>query len=125
MAGSIAEAQNRRLQDLKRNLERTKLVFIGKQQELAKAEKQKVNTETLRHKLTPVSREVNDDEIHFHVKENRVAYVPIDGTGGTHETADRPAAGLADEVPRTPRAGGAVSRVCVGLCCGPAADVGF
>ncbi len=72
-----ADAENRRLQDLKRHLDRTKLVFIGKQQELAKAAEQTANIETLRHKLTPVSREVNDNEIHFHVKDNRVAYVPL------------------------------------------------
>jgi hypothetical protein len=69
--------QKRMLLELKRSLERTKLEFIGKQQELTEAEKQQSPKELLRHRLTPVSRAVEGNELHFHVKDNRVAYVPL------------------------------------------------
>lgn len=72
-----ASAQKQKLHDLKRTLDRTQVTFIGKQQELTAAEKQKPPTESIRHQLTPVSRVVEGNEIHFHVKENRVAYVPL------------------------------------------------
>lgn len=69
--------EKQKLQELKRTLERTKVAFLGKQQELAETEKQKAPVESLRHKLTPVSRIVEGNEIHFQVKEKRVAYVPL------------------------------------------------
>ncbi|MCA9067617.1 MAG: hypothetical protein KDA84_01755, partial [Planctomycetaceae bacterium] len=69
--------QKRELEDLKRSLERTKVVFIGKQRELTEAEKQQGPRESLRHRLTPVSRVAEGNEIHFQVKQNRVAYVPL------------------------------------------------
>lgn len=69
--------QKRQLEELKRSLERTKVEFIGKRQELTEAEKRKGPKDTLRHRLTPISRVVEGKEIHFHVKQNRVAYVPL------------------------------------------------
>jgi hypothetical protein len=69
--------QKRQLLELKRSLERTKLDFIGKQQELSEAEKQQTPKDLLRHRLTPVSRVVEKNELHFQVKDNRVAYVPL------------------------------------------------
>ena len=72
-----ATEQKQQLAELKRFVERTQLVFIGRQNELSETEQQSAPKETLRHKLTPVSRVVEGNEIHFHVKENRVAYVPL------------------------------------------------
>ncbi len=72
-----ATAQKQKMQELKRTLERTQVAFIGKRQELTEAEKQKPPTESLRHRLTPVSRIVEGNEIHFQVKDNRVSYVPL------------------------------------------------
>lgn len=72
-----ASKQKRELAELKRSLERTKVVFIGKQRELTEAEQQIGPKEKLRHRLTPVSQVVEGNEIHFHVKQNRVAYVPL------------------------------------------------
>ena len=72
-----ASQQKQLLQELKRNLERTKLEFIGKQQELSQAETQQTPAALLRHRLTPVSRQVEGNEVHFQVKDNRVAYVPL------------------------------------------------
>jgi hypothetical protein len=69
--------QKQQLQELKRSLERTKLEFIGKQQQLTEAEKQQSPAALLQHRLTPISREIDGNEIHFQVKDNRVAYVPL------------------------------------------------
>ncbi len=69
--------QKKQLLELKRSLEQTKLVFIGQERELTEAEKQKAPAETLRHKLTPVSKTVDGNEVHFHVKNNKVAFVPL------------------------------------------------
>jgi hypothetical protein len=72
-----AAAEKRRLQELKRSLELTRLEFIGQQQELTEAEKIQSPKAQLRHRLTPVSRAVEGNELHFQVKDNRVAYVPL------------------------------------------------
>lgn len=72
-----ATDQQKQLRELERSLKRTKLAFIGKEKELSRAEKQVAEKETLRHEFTPVSRVVDGNEIHFHVKDNRVAYVPL------------------------------------------------
>ncbi len=69
--------EKRMLQELKRSLDRTKLEFIGQQQKLAAAERRQTPVAELRHRLTPVSRVVNGKEIHFQVKDGRVAYVPL------------------------------------------------
>lgn len=72
-----ATEQQKELRELERSFQRTKLVFIGKKKELSRAENQQAQKETLRHEFTPVSRVVDGKEIHFHVKDNRVAYVPL------------------------------------------------
>ncbi len=72
-----ATLRKQKLRELQRSLERSKVEFIGKQQELTEAEKQKPPKDQLRHRLTPISRAVEGHELHFHLRDNRVAYVPL------------------------------------------------
>lgn len=48
------------------------------EQHLLEAENEKVPTQQIAHRLTPVSREVDGPELHFHLAQDRVAPVPVE-----------------------------------------------
>ena len=67
-----------RLAELQREYDAVQMEFIGKQRELAAAEADHRPKRMLEHRYTPVSREVRGAEIHFHLKNGRIALVPLD-----------------------------------------------
>ncbi len=55
--------------------EKTKLAEV--QAAWNEASQQQANIKQIKHKLTPIGRVVKEGEIHFHLKKNRIAHVPI------------------------------------------------
>jgi hypothetical protein len=64
--------------DLKRQLEETKRNLDLGQKEIADLDAQKPPTQQVNHYPTPLSRTVLGKEIHFQLKDGRLAYVPLD-----------------------------------------------
>ncbi|WP_166825250.1 hypothetical protein [Thalassoroseus pseudoceratinae] len=67
-----------RLAEIQREYRRLEIEFVGKQRELTDAEQESKRVEAIKHRFTPVSREVNGPEMHFHLKGGRVATVPLE-----------------------------------------------
>ena len=67
-----------RLAELQREYRRLEIEFVGKQRELAAVEQESRRVEKIKHRFTPVSREVNGPELHFHLKGGRVSTVPLE-----------------------------------------------
>lgn len=76
-----ANAANRTalLAELRRSLSRSRQVLIGEQRDLAAAKKQTGPVREIKHRFNPVSRVVEGKELHFHLKGNRIAFVPLEG----------------------------------------------
>ncbi len=87
MVGAEKELSDRRSQldsaaqveyDLKRRLDETKRDLERSQKEFADLDAQKPPTQQINHYPTPLSRTVLGKEIHFQLKDGRLAYVPVD-----------------------------------------------
>lgn len=72
------EQQRRQLLNIEREYARVEAEFIGKQLALDSIENTQPTAKTIRHQLTPVGRVVEGDELHFHLKGGRIAYVPLE-----------------------------------------------
>ncbi|VAX41506.1 hypothetical protein MNBD_PLANCTO02-2806 [hydrothermal vent metagenome] len=58
-------------------LKREKMELAEVQAAWNEASQQQANVKQIKHKLTPIGRVVKESEIHFHLKKNRIAHVPI------------------------------------------------
>jgi len=74
---STAEARRRRLLQSER-LNKTQAEFLNLQYKLQQAARAAGPVKQIEHKLTPVSRVVDSNEIHFQLRDNRVAFVPLE-----------------------------------------------
>ena len=70
----LQQKQIRRLRD-SNNAKQQQLASL--KYEIDEAQNTKPPSKKLKHKLTPLSKEVHGDEYHFRLAQNRVAYVPI------------------------------------------------
>ena len=69
---------NQRLQQLEETARRNAARLSALQQQYDEARRQGPPVKQIRHKLTPVGREVRGKEIHFHVTSGRVSPVPLE-----------------------------------------------
>lgn len=69
---------NQRLQQLEETARRNAARLAALQQQYDEARRQGPPVKQIRHKLTPVGREVRGREIHFHVAGGRVSPVPLE-----------------------------------------------
>lgn len=72
------EVRNNHLLQSRMTADRAKTRLLNLQIELDQAERRKAPVKTIRHKLTPVSRTVEGEELHFQLAGNRVIYVPLE-----------------------------------------------
>jgi hypothetical protein len=71
-------SEQRRLSALQRDADDAQAALLRRQTVLAETERRQPAVRQIRHKLTPVSRPVDGPELHFHVADGRIAYVPVD-----------------------------------------------
>lgn len=71
-------SQEQALVDARSRLEHEKTGLMQLEVDVQNAEKVKPDIKTIKHTLTPLSREIQGKEIHFRLLDNRVVYLPID-----------------------------------------------
>ena len=74
---SATESGRQVIADLQTDLDTKQRTIAGLRLELADTEAAQPPPQELRHKLTPVGRQVDGEELHFLLSKNRVAVVPI------------------------------------------------
>jgi hypothetical protein len=67
-----------RLADTESQLAARKTGLLQMEVDVQKAQAVKPTVTTLKHKLTPLGREINGKELHFRLLNNRVAFLPIE-----------------------------------------------
>ena len=73
----LAEKGRQVIADLQTDIETKQRTIAGLHLELAETEAAAPPPQILRHKLTPLGREVNGEELHFLLSKGRVAVVPV------------------------------------------------
>ncbi len=71
----------RRKADLRRGddrLAQLRAAVVAKRERVEAERMRHAEAKRIEHRLTPLSREVHGPEVHFRIKEGRVAYVPVD-----------------------------------------------
>lgn len=77
-AQQAAEEQEQQIAQMKASLDGEKGKLLRLRFELERAEKEAPPVQTIRHKLTPLSKLVEGKEVHFQLLHNKVAYIPLD-----------------------------------------------
>jgi len=72
------ELQQNSLEALQANLAEKRAIRDSLVKELEALEEAEPDVKRIQHRITPISRSVKGDEIHFRLAENRVAKVPLD-----------------------------------------------
>ena len=72
------EVRNTHLSQSRKTFDRAKNRMLNLQIELDQVKRHTAPVKTIRHKLTPVSRMVEGEELHFQLAGNRVAHVPLE-----------------------------------------------
>ena len=77
LAQKNSKEQTKKIVKLHSILNREKMLLADAQASWDEASREKKNVKQIKHKLTPIGHEVKKEEIHFHLKANKISHVPI------------------------------------------------